>query len=184
MRGFIALSLPPSVRTALHQLQDRLAGTDADVAWVRPAQLHLTLKFLDDITPAQAEQVQAKLAAAAAAQAPFRCCLSGLGAFPSPQAPRVIWVGVTEGREEVMRLAEGIERHAAALGLRQETRAFSAHVTLGRVRSNPKRAALQRALTETWEGPEAWDVTSVQLYQSVLNPTGAVHTLLADCPFG
>lgn len=182
MRGFIALSLPSPVRAALQQLQERLAATQADVAWVRPGQLHLTLKFLDEITPAQVQALQARLAALAAAHPPFRCRLAGLGAFPSPAAPRVIWVGVAEGQEAVIRLAQAIEQLAAEFKLRQEARAFSAHVTLGRVRSGRGRAALQHALAEPWAGSEAWDVTSVQLYQSVLNPTGAVHTLLAGCP--
>lgn len=184
MRGFVALSLSAPVRTALQQLQECLAATDADVAWVRPGQWHLTLKFLDEITEAQVEQLLPRLTALASAHPLFRCRLEPLGAFPTLEAPRVIWLGVSEGREAVIRLAQGLEQLAAALDLRQEKRAFSAHVTLGRVRSARGRPALQRALAETWDGPAAWDVTSLQLYQSVLHPTGAVHTMLADCPFG
>ena len=184
MRAFIGIALPDDVRTCLAQLQRHLATSGADVKWVESAHVHVTLKFLDEMSQEQRRGVEAMMAEIARREAPFTMRLEHVGAFPSLEAPRVIWVGVAEGRDVVGRLAEIIERDAQAMGLRKEARPFSAHATIGRVRSPRRREALAQLLRSTsWESPPPWRATSVTLYESVLRPDGPDYTVLAELPF-
>ncbi|MBI3011823.1 MAG: RNA 2',3'-cyclic phosphodiesterase [Candidatus Omnitrophica bacterium] len=183
MRAFIAIDLPEHVRSSLAKLEDELAQSGADVKWVRPAQLHVTLKFLGEISEGERQAIEALVARVAASEAPFATRLNALGAFPSLTAPRVVWVGLGEGGEAVARIAEAIEREGVAIPLRKEERAFSPHITLGRVRSLRGRQALVAALRDArWDPPPPWRVSSVTLYESVLRPGGPQHTVLAELP--
>ena len=183
MRAFIGIPLPGDIRACLERLQRELAASGADVKWVAPDHWHVTLKFLDEMSHEQRHAVEALLARLVRREAPFQIRLEGLGAFPSMQAPRVVWVGITQGNEALARLAGAIDREGAALDLRAEARAFSPHLTLGRVRSPRGRAALARQLeTTAWPAPAAWRVASLVLYQSVLSPEGPHYTALADIP--
>jgi len=183
MRAFIGIRLPDEIRASLQRLQGELAVSQADVKWVEPANLHVTVKFLDEISDAQRQAVENFLTRIARQEDPFALGLDGVGAFPSVQAPRVIWVGLVQGVEAVARIAESLEREAAELSLRQEPRPFSAHLTLGRVRS-PKRLQplAQRLRTVSPPAPAPWRVESLTLYQSVLDSSGPRYTVLADVP--
>ena len=183
MRAFIALALPEEVREALGRLQQDLAASRADVKWVEPDHLHVTMKFLGEITEEQRHAVEAMLRRLAEREAPFLLGVQALGAFPSAAAPRVLWVGLADGRERVQRMAEAIEREGAALSFVREDRPFAAHVTIGRVRSKSHRQQLARCLLETgWQPPAPWRVASLTLYQSVLGSSGPRYTVLADVP--
>lgn len=185
MRAFIGIALPPEIRASLHGLQQDLAASGADVKWVEPANLHVTLKFLDEITPEQAEAVKMMLGRLAGKAAAFSLGLSCVGAFPSLAVPRVIWVGLEEGKELLARLAASIEEEARARSLRKEERPFSPHMTIGRVRSSRGHQALTQALREAiWTPPPAWTVGALTLYQSVLSPAGPRYTALTEVPLG
>lgn len=183
MRAFIAIALPEHVRSSLARLQGELAQSGADVKWVSQAQLHLTLKFLDEITEEERQAVEALMGRLAGREAPFQLGLAELGAFPSVSAPRVVWVGLSEGKEAAARIAQAIEDGGRTIGLRREERPFSPHLTLGRVRSPRRRETLmQRLRAVAWQPPAAWRVSSLTLYQSVLRPDGPQHTILAESP--
>ena len=183
MRAFIGIELPDEVRRALAQLQRELQAARADVKWVEPKNLHLTLKFLGEISEAQRQGVEACLKRIASQQPPFTLQLQGVGAFPSVESPRVVWVGIAQGKEEVRALAERIEQEATTLSLRQEERPFSAHLTLGRVRSPRNRKALaQRLRKAAWQPPGPFQVESITLFQSLLSSAGPTYTVLASIP--
>ncbi len=183
MHAFIGIALPDAIRTSLQQLQFELAQSHADVKWVEPANLHVTLKFLDEITEAQRTAVEVMLREVAEQHAPFMLSLKQLGAFPSAEAPRVIWVGLEEGKELTRAIAEQIEAHGVRLSLRKEERQFAAHLTLGRVRSPKHRDALaQQMRVSQWQSPSPWQVSALTLYQSVLDAGGPRYTVLADIP--
>lgn len=185
MRVFVAIPLPEDVRASLAALQQELARSRADVKWVEPANLHLTLKFLDDITEAQHQAAAALLRDAASCEAPFRMSLREVGAFPSGHVPRVVWVGVEEGREAVGRLADAIEQGSRRLGLRKDEHRFSAHVTLGRVRSSTHRQVLADAMVgAAWRPPEAWRISAIRLYQSELSAAGSRYRVLDERALG
>ena len=183
MRAFIAAALPDEVRGALRALQQKLALSGADVKWVEPDHLHVTLKFLGEIDEEQRRGVEALMARSAADQAPFTAALGGLGGFPSMAAPRVIWAGLGAGQDAFVQLAERLESGSGRLRLPASERPFSAHLTLGRVRSPRGLGALVRALqTMDWTPPPPWAVERVTLYQSVLGAGGPRYTVLAEVP--
>ena len=183
MRAFIGISLSDDARAALARLQGGLGESDADVAWVAPALLHVTLKFLDEITDAQRQSVEALLTRLAGKEPAVLLGLAGLGAFPSVSAPRVVWVGLSEGCEVVARIAQAIERGGAAINVRREERPFAPHLTLGRMRSSRNLAALtQRLGSVEWPPPPPWRVSSLTLYQSVLGTGGSVYSVLGGFP--
>ena len=185
MRAFLGLALSPAARQSLHGLQQTLSAAGADVTWVEPHRLHVTVKFLDEITEQQRHSIESMVGDIARREQPMTLQLERVGAFPSLESPRVLWVGVGQGQEMVRRLAAAIEQGSRQMGMPQEERGFSAHVTIGRIRTPRGRAALTQRLREIqWASPPAWLVTSVTLYESVLAPAGPTYTVLAELPLG
>ena len=183
MRAFIGIGLSDDARAALARLQGALGESGVDVTWVAPALLHVTLKFLGEIAEAQRQSVEALLRRLAEREQAFMLGLAGVGAFPSMSAPRVVWVGLSEGSDALARIAGTIETEGRAIGMRQEERPFSPHLTLGRVRSSRSLAALiQRLGAIEWPPPPPWRVASLRLSQSVLGYGGPTHTALGEFP--
>jgi 2'-5' RNA ligase len=181
MRAFVAIPLPEEVRAVLAKLQDELKTTGADVAWVEPENIHITLKFLGEITEEQRAAFEAELRRIAAAAPAFTASLDAVGAFPTMTSPRILWVGMKQGSERATALAAQCEEAARKLGLRSEGRAFSAHATLGRVRSPRHRHSLvERLRGAKWTPPPAWPASTVTLYQSQLSPRGATYIPVAS----
>jgi 2'-5' RNA ligase len=155
----------------------------AGVAWVAPENLHLTLKFLGRVEAAELDRLEATLNGVVADHPAFPLSCVGLGAFPTPLRPRVIWAGVREGAAPATSLAAAVERALAPLGFDPEARPFSAHITLGRLRTPQKVPALARALEEG--GALTFgrmQVASIALVRSDLSPRGARYTDLVTFP--
>ena len=185
MRAFLAVELPEDIRRALAQLQRRLAESHADVKWTEEANLHITMRFLGEISQEQREAVEQLVARLAQRHHGQPVSLSQLGAFPSVSAPRVIWVGVGEGKLWLHQVASQVEDGLGDLGFAKEERAWTAHVTLGRVRSPTRRADLAARLRPTiWEPSHAFRVTHLTLFQSTLTGSGPIYSALARAPFG
>lgn len=183
LRAFIAVEIPATVQEEIHAaiagLQKTL-GPDL-VRWVSARNLHLTLKFLGDISPASVEILQQTLKTEAGQHPPFELRLEGLGAFPNPRRPRVIWIGFA-APPALESLQRGIEAASARLGYEAEERPFSPHLTLGRVKPDLSPAGLQRVRTalEQTQIAGTWTVRidSVHLFKSDLQPGGSVYTRL------
>ena len=185
MRAFIGIALPDGIRQVLARLQQQLAHARTRVKWVAPSHLHVTLKFLDQITEEQRHTAEDILREIAAHLSPFLLGLGPLGAFPSLRAPRVLWVGCSEGAAQLAQIAQAIERPYRTLRLRQADHPFSSHLTLGRVLSAQSLEGLVQMLRATvWQPPVAWQVTTLILYESRLCATGPHYTALAEVPLG
>jgi 2'-5' RNA ligase len=177
--------LPDDVRARLEAETARLRPLAREVAWVAPANLHVTLKFLGQVDEGRVGALVEALGRAAAESAPFALALAGLGAFPSVTRPRVLWAGATDGAPALASLAARVDGALADLGVERETRAFTAHVTLGRVRApgrNPALAAALAAAAATPFGRVA--VERIALMRSDLGPKGARHTPLGSLVLG
>lgn len=183
MRAFIAIDLPENIRESLHLLQKKLHDPASPVSWVNASSLHITLKFLGEITQEQAQAVKQMLQSQIFSQAPFTIKLGGLGAFPSLRAPAVLWVGVSQGDEAVKSLAGIIEKESRRLSLRGEERPFSAHVTIGRLRGQAPSVFLGKLREVKWREPGAWQAEALTFYQSVLSPEGPRYSVLAEVAF-
>ena len=186
MRAFIGIALPPALQESVAELQRELAVDGADVKWVAPHQLHATLKFLGEIDEQGRARAETALRLAAAKQGAFTMRLELVGAFPSTDSPQVVWVGVGEGKEALMKLAQVLDRELEAAGWPAEMRPFAPHLTIGRVRSAyGLRGLAQRLRALDWSPPQAsWPASSVTFYQSVLSAEGPRYTVLADVPLG
>lgn len=155
------------------------------MSWVAPANLHVTLKFLGEVDPSRLAGVAEALRAVAAASRAFDLGLAGVGAFPSPSRPRVLWAGVAEGADVLADLARRIDEALGALAFERETRPFTGHVTLGRVRvprSAPALAAMLAADAGRVFGLVR--VGEIALMRSDLSPQGSRYTVVETWPLG
>jgi 2'-5' RNA ligase len=189
IRAFIAIGLPEPLQRKLEAVIGDLKGRlgNGAVRWVAGANIHLTLKFLGDVSPANLEMLKKIIQAEASAHPVFEMGVGGLGAFPSIHRPRVIWVKV-DAPPELKSLQHGIEHETTRLGYDREERAFSPHLTLGRV----NRSATPREIQQIGEVLEHTTlgklgvvrVEHVSLYRSDLRPGGAIYTCLFSAPLG
>ena len=190
LRLFTALELPAAVRRQLADLSAALhAALPGDrVRWVRPEGIHLTLKFYGEVEAAQLPGLQATLAQAVAGALPLALELNGLGTFPGPAKPRVIWVGLAGDLEPLGRLQRAVEEASRPLGFEPEARGFTPHLTLGRV--NPgwlpaDRQTLTRAFSQLGPGVRgAFTARTLSLIRSDLRPGGSVYTAVASAALG
>jgi len=184
MRLFVALNLPSEIRDRLAAAQDRLRRVQADVSWVRAENIHVTLKFLGETEEKRLERIRPALHEVARAGAPFSMGIAGVGSFGG-RVPRVVWVGVGDGAEPLVGLAGRIETALARLGFPKERRGFTAHLTLGRVRSGRNAEALLAGLQEVQaEQFGTLAAAAFELMQSELRPSGSVYTVLERFPLG
>ncbi len=184
LRLFVALAPPEPIRRRLLALQAELrraaGAAAAEVRWVAPENVHLTLQFLGGVPEERRAAVEAALTAAAAATPPFHLDVHGAGAFPSGRRARVLWAGVGGELEVLGGLATDLGRRLAALGYASETRPFAAHLTLGRARDPRGVPGLAAALARCAEGPSArWAVEEAVLFRSHLSPHGPRYEALA-----
>lgn len=178
IRAFIAIEIPPEAKNFLADLLKELTKTDADVKWIDPDKIHLTLKFLGNITKEQTNKIQEILENELKEFGSFKIRIKSIGTFPKLEYPRVIWVGAT-GEEIMKPIAKLIDDKVNKLGFPLEKRSFKAHLTLGRVRSEKNKDKLITAIKklEVFEGPE-FMVNSISLFQSTLTANGSHYTLL------
>lgn len=181
IRAFIAIDLTPEIQNKLDEVIVALKQhlKDAPVRWVPASNIHLTLKFLGDVSMGNLETLKSILAAQASASRPFEVSVGNLGAFPSATRPRVLWVGVN-APPELGALQYAIEKETTRLGYAREEREFSPHLTLGRVARNATAGDTRRIghLLSTYKVGflGATRVNAVHLYRSDLRPDGAVYT--------
>jgi 2'-5' RNA ligase len=189
IRSFIAIELPEEVRVGLARLQDSLKARGyTPVKWVNPQGIHLTLKFLGNISSDKVVQIVGAMEEAARKIAPFRLEVSGLGVFPDPRRPRVAWVGLSGEIDSLMRLQQLIDSGLVPLGFARESRPFTAHLTLARLREGispqERRSFGELIVSSQFETTYSFDVDSISLMRSTLTPTGALYSRLASIKLG
>jgi 2'-5' RNA ligase len=180
VRTFIAVELSEAVRRALGRVRDRVSIRDRAVRWVRPASIHLTLKFLGEIDLGSVPAVSEGLEHAALTVEPFSFAVRGFGCFPHARNPRVFWAAVEPSDEGLAVLNGNIEREMAKLGFKREKRAFKPHLTLARIKGPTGSFPLEDLGGEDVIAEQ--DVDEVILFQSELKPSGAVYVPLATVP--
>ena len=191
MRLFVALEIPEATRESLAALIARLAPTCRGARWLRPEGMHLTLKFIGDVSSEKAESIRAVLRAVRGPSA-VEIVFRGAGFFPNARHPRVFWAGV-EAEPNFAALATEIERRLEPLGIARETREFCPHLTLARFKSEDELPALHAALAKlgkdhtTASGLELefgrGKFEEFHLIESTLRPEGAVYKTLETFRF-
>lgn len=180
IRVFIAIELSQEVKRELSQAVRDLKRSGADVKWVHPRTMHLTLKFLGDISGKETRNIVRHLGEIASRTAPFDMVLGGMGVFPDRGAVKVIWAGIGKGAREAENLAGAVAERLAVEGFPPEARKFRPHLTLGRVKSGKGRSDLKSAVLKAKVEPVKSTVDKIVMFRSELTPEGAVHTPLAS----
>lgn len=181
IRAFVAVEIPDSVKDEIARLISHFTHKGYPVRWVNRNNLHLTLVFLGENPPEFIVRAQESLARAAAATAEFEMSVKGLGVFPNERSPRVIWLGIEQGRAELTALAQRALKELVTIGFIPEKRPFSAHLTIGRVKEQLSDA---RSILERPFAAPAFPVSELVLLRSFLKPTGPVYERLGRYAFG
>ena len=185
MRTFIAVEVPDTIKNKIAELENRLKGTGTDVKWVEPGNIHITLKFLGNIEAAyQPAVVRDGLSEALDPMRSFDLTLGRVGAFPDLNRPRVFWVSVRDGRDELTAMQQRIESELHTRGFVREERPFSPHLTIGRVRSPRGLAKLTDLVRTAAFETEPFPVTRVAVVKSDLKPGGPVYTVIDHVELG
>jgi 2'-5' RNA ligase len=181
-RLFVAIGLPEPLRDELENLQKQLQPFARDAKWVNVSGIHLTLKFLGYVDPAQIPEIIEALSDKVKTFSPVMIQARGCGFFPNARRPNVLWVGIDA--PEVTPLQQNVEEAMAKLGFEKENRAFSPHLTLARFKDHRGHLALAKE-TEKLAGKDfgSFTANSFSLYESVLRPQGAQYHALQDFQF-
>jgi RNA 2',3'-cyclic 3'-phosphodiesterase len=187
MRLFVALDIPSEIRERITRFVEGLQRNAPDANWVKPASYHVTLKFIGEKSPADAEQLKHILAEIV--NAPVNVAFRGFGFFPSANSPRVFWAGMQHD-DALPQLARAVDLACSQLGISREEHEFRPHLTLARggsgsprpkrgERANPKLKYLAEKL-QNFPVPDFGTMTAQEffLYESKLSPAGAQYTKL------
>ena len=186
-RVFIAIELPADIQRLLENisrdLQDKLRS--CPIKWVPINSIHITIKFLGDVSASNLKVLTGILASEASRHHPFTMNSGGLGAFPNLRRPRVIWVGM-QAPDNLNALQKGVETGMNELGYPPEDRQFSPHLTLARISNNATPEMVNQIgstlVVSHVESLGSFSLTSIHVFRSELKPTGAVYTRLFSAP--
>ncbi|MBE6427892.1 MAG: RNA 2',3'-cyclic phosphodiesterase [Planctomycetaceae bacterium] len=184
IRTFIGVEIAEKPRLQTGNFAKKLMLPQTDIKWEPPHKYHVTLKFLDEILNEEVNDICLRVQRAVQDFPAFTLGLCGAGAFPSIEKPRTIWVGVKEGKEEIIELARRVDRAMQEAGFPRELRPFSPHITLGRLRrATPGLVDLSQLLTQ-YQNIDLGKsfIRSVTVFASHMARSGSSYTTLATCP--
>jgi 2'-5' RNA ligase len=185
MRLFVSVDLPDSLAEAVAAAQEPLRDA-AGLSFTDPTQAHVTLKFLGETPRSRVSRIESTVEAAVAEAgvSPFEATFGGLGAFPSEDYIRVVWLGVRSGGEEMSRLQSAIEDRLVTAGFEPEDHDFTPHVTLARMSHAGGKALVQQVLRERDPEVGTTTVEEVRLTETELGPDGPEYSTVARFPLG
>jgi 2'-5' RNA ligase len=170
MRTFLAVEVPESVRKPIHDFIAIEAKNELPIKWVAFGNLHITLKFLGEIDEKKRADIVPAIEDVCRKQGCFRVRLGGLGCFPTPRNPRVLWVDLEDGDAALCQIAAELERRLREFGFEEEKR-FHPHLTIGRV----KKPCRVDSILEKKINTDAFEVSSITLFKSTLRPDGPIY---------
>ena len=182
IRTFVAVPVGEEIERTVERVEAALKRSRAGVKWVKPANVHITLKFLGGVEAGRLSEVSEALGRALEGVPAFDAAVSGVGTFPpNPARARVVWLGLTEGLEDMKSLAARVEEAMAEIGFAKEKRPFKSHLTIGRVRRGAGGLdVLGKSIAEVEFKPLKLAVDRVNLVKSELTPSGAIYTVLEE----
>ncbi len=183
IRSFIAFDIESeTVKKKLASVQNLLAQTGADLKLVETQNIHITVRFLGDITPATAEKVFTEMQQVQFT--PFKVQIKGLGAFPDLRYPRVVWAGITEGADQLKNIFNQFEPRLRSLGFTPDPKGFSPHLTIARVKTGRNKAQLADFIAKNANYDfGAINAECLRLKRSNLTPRGPIYSTLKQyCP--
>jgi 2'-5' RNA ligase len=185
IRTFIAIDIDSATRKRIVEFVESLRKHQFDIKWVKPENIHLTIKFLGNILENSYDKLYMGVEKAVENTDIIKLRVHGTGVFPGTKNPRVFWVGVTGEKEKLLSLKQDIEYSLQRAGFPKEVREFSPHITIGRFRTWKKIESLERIITGSGDlffGE--FYVSSVKVYRSELTPVGPEYFPLKEIKFG
>ena len=179
IRTFIAIDIPEDIRSRIADFQNTMIRSNLAVRWVKPENIHLTLKFIGEIPEQLVGEIKSGLFDAPSLREPFDVTLSGTGVFPNIRRPRIFWAGITSGAEELSRLSKEIQEKLVRFGVEKDARAFKPHLTIGRIKPGKPVEGLEHYVGAGLLQPGAFRVKEIAFMKSVLHRTGAEYSSLA-----
>lgn len=188
MRAFIAVDIDTKVRALLDEIVSRLKKgvlfTSAMPNWVAIENIHLTLKFLGEITDSDLKLISETLNNIASDLSPINISVEKLGVFPNKKTPKVLWIGINKGKKEIMALQQRVESALANLGFEPDEREFTAHLTLARIKSLRGTTAMMDVVTSHMNmSAGECAINEITVYQSVLQKSGPIYTPIEKFQF-
>ncbi|UUO06142.1 RNA 2',3'-cyclic phosphodiesterase [Blastopirellula sp. J2-11] len=185
-RCFIAMAVTDEVKRRAQNLIDKLAASNADVKWVEPDNMHITLSFLGDITPEETIDVSRAAMRGAQSVSSFDFMIGGVGAFPDITRPRTIWLGMTQGHDAFCQMQHAIAEELATIGYPETARKYHPHLSLGRIkRLTPQVEQLTKLLEEHAEFEAGVSpAMEANIYASQLERRGPKYTLIGRAELG
>ncbi len=179
IRAFIAIPLPEFISTQICDIQKRLKSYRLPVRWVRPENVHLTLKFLGEISLSTIDGITEIIKDTVRDCSPLILFTKGLGVFPGIKKPRVLWIGISGDIKPLSEIQANLEKNLEKKGFPKENRSFKSHLTLGRVKGNIHPEDLFDTLRSFSDfSSEPFEAKELVLYKSELKPSGALYTKL------
>lgn len=185
IRSFLAIELPEAIRRKIEEVQKDLKLSHADMRWVSPEKIHLTLKFFGSIDESRIDPIVKSIGGPTQTSSPFSLAVRGMGAFPHLKNPRVIWMGLVDEKEILPSFQRELEKELRKIGFESEDRPFHPHLTLGRMKSNQGRDELIGRMEKYREEQFGdFQVEKVVLLKSDLRPSGPIYTPLKELRLG
>ena len=183
VRTFIAVLISGELKRRIALVQEEFKKLAPEVKWVAEDNFHVTLKFLGNVKDDRLASISKVVAKAVEGAKPFEFEIGGAGAFPSARRPRVVWVGLTTGKDSLAELARRVDKELEKLGFPREDRPFKSHITIGRVKDDRTTGELGRALEEADVGRlGSVHVDSVAVMKSDLKRDGPIYSVLSEIP--
>ncbi|MGE0268691.1 MAG: RNA 2',3'-cyclic phosphodiesterase [Candidatus Omnitrophota bacterium] len=178
-RTFIAFEIDPVNQKYLANLKDRLNWGNASIKWVKADNIHLTLKFLGDLSQSQIDLIKGTFPKLFTDFNPVAAEINRLGAFPNSKHPKVLWAGLTGKIEAISVIVARLEQELELLGFPKEQKKFSSHITIGRVRFENKSKKIGETLQSfCFTPPLRQNLNIITLYESTLTPQGPIYVPL------
>lgn len=175
MRVFIGVKLSGLLKKEISKICEVLKKSNADVKWVEVENIHLTLKFLGEVKEEKLTDLNC-IEKVVQNNSPFVFEIQGMGTFPNLKRPRVIWIGISNGKEDIINICKSLNEVLYKVGFKKEQREFSPHITIGRVKSNKNLSNLISSISKVTISNLKEEVKSIYLIKSVLTSKGPVYT--------
>jgi 2'-5' RNA ligase len=175
VRIFVAIKLEEKVKKELSKVQEEMKRRSKRIKWVSKENLHLTLKFLGEVEETKIEEVEKKIEEGITGEKKFKLSFEGIGYFPNKKTPRIIWIGVDEGRDNFIRIAEKLNKNLNKF--RKEEKKIIPHLTLGRVKYGGEVFIEEKNFKTS-----SFLVTKVSLIKSKLLESGPLYTVIKEFP--
>jgi len=184
-RAFVAIELPDEIAAFIHKMQERLRSYGFKARWVRPENIHLTLKFIGDINNEDIKKAGDAVISAASENVSMSLGAKGLGFFPGVKRCRIIWTGIAGQTEELADLQKTLDENFESIGFSKEKRPFKGHLTMARIKRKIDARRLIDAMKEFGKfESKMFTADEVVLFKSELRPSGAVYTKLMSAVLG